>query len=269
MRESESDDWCTDNLLETLVPFFENEAMQVAYTRTVFMDGSGDEERWSINEYLHDIDPDQWRHANIQTAYNAVKHAFAYKNIIPNVSSAIFRNPGDLELLRDPEWKGMRICGDWIFYLHLLRGGLIAYSPDACNYYRMHGSNTSVTSYSEDKYYQEHEAVAKTVLAYYDAQPGVFESQRDNLVAHWRETRGDYSEEAFEACYSLARIEAARQRRAPNLLMVSYAFCAGGGETFPVELANLMKPQPHAHRPQPAAQPGPLSRHGAGAHPLP
>lgn len=238
---AESDDWCTENMLETLVPFFENEAVQLAYTRTVFMDGSGAQERWSINEYLHDIDPDQWRHANIQTAYNAVAHAFAYKNIIPNVSSAVFRNPGDLELLHDPQWKGMRICGDWIFYLHLLRGGLIAYSPDACNYYRMHGGNTSVTSYAEDQYYREHEAVAKTVLAYYDAAPEVFETQRDNLIAHWRETREDYTAEAFEACYSLARIEAARQGRAPNLLMVSYAFCAGGGETFPVELANLMK----------------------------
>lgn len=240
---AESDDWCTENMLETLVPFFENEAMQLAYTRTVFMDGDGEQERWSINEYLHDIDPDQWQHANIQTAYNAVTHAFAYKNIIPNVSSAIFRNPGKLELLQDPQWKGMRICGDWIFYLHLLRGGLIAYSPDACNYYRLHGSNTSVTSYSEDKYYQEHEAVAKTVLEYFDAAPAVFEQQRDNLVAHWRETRDDFSESAFDACYSLARIEAARQGRAPNLLMTSYAFCAGGGETFPVELANLMKGQ--------------------------
>ena len=38
---AESDDWCTENFLETLVPYFENEAIMLAYSRTVFMDGNG------------------------------------------------------------------------------------------------------------------------------------------------------------------------------------------------------------------------------------
>jgi glycosyltransferase involved in cell wall biosynthesis len=105
----------------------------------------------------------------------------------------------------------------------------------------MHGENTSVKSHSDDKFYAEHELVAKTVQQYYDVDGEIFKRQRDNLIAHWRETRPSYSEQAFEACYSLSRIEASASRRAPNLLMASYAFCAGGGETFPVQLANIMK----------------------------
>ena len=38
---AESDDWCTENFLEVLVPYFENEAIMLAYARTVFMDGEG------------------------------------------------------------------------------------------------------------------------------------------------------------------------------------------------------------------------------------
>jgi glycosyltransferase involved in cell wall biosynthesis len=117
----------------------------------------------------------------------------------------------------------------------------LGYSPNASNYYRIHGENTSVKSYSDDVYYIEHEWVATTVQKYYQVDASVFRRQRKNLIAHWRETRPYYSDDLFDACYSLSRIELAASGREPNLLMVSYAFCSGGGETFPVALANLMK----------------------------
>ncbi len=238
---AESDDWCSDNFLETLTPFFENEAIQLAYSRTVFMDASGSEPQWSINEYLYDIDPLRWTAPIVETANKIVAEAFAIKNIIPNASSAVFRNPGAMELLEDPSWKNMRTCGDWVFYLHLIRGGVLAYSPAACNYYRIHDDNTSVKSHDDDVFYAEHEVVAKTVQEYYRVGPDVFMRQREQLIAHWRETRSSFSEESFEACYSLSRIESSVSKKSPNLLMVAYGFCTGGGETFPVELANLMQ----------------------------
>lgn len=238
---AESDDWCTDNFLETLVPYFENEAIQLAYSRTVFMDGPGDREIWSINEYLHDIDPQRWNHPIVETGAAIVRDAFAVKNIIPNVSSALMRAPQALEVLSDPQWREMRTCGDWVLYLHLLRGGMLAYSPLACNYYRIHGENTSVSSYSTDQFYREHELVAQTVQRYFDVPESVFERLRDNLIVHWRETRPDFTQEAFDEAFSLARAQVVEAERAPNLLMASYAFCAGGGETFPVSLANIMK----------------------------
>ncbi|TGD74095.1 glycosyltransferase [Mangrovimicrobium sediminis] len=238
---AESDDWCTENFLETLVPYFENEAVQIAYARTVFMDGEGDRQIWSINEYLHDIDPQRWNHSIVATAPAIVREAFAVKNIIPNVSSALMRNPRRLEILHEPDWRRMRTCGDWVLYLHLLRGGMLAYSPAACNYYRMHGSNTSVSSYSQDEFYCEHEVVARHLLKYYDVPLAAIARLRENLAVHWRETRGEFSDAALERCFSLARIEEAAGPREPNLLMASYAFCSGGGETFPITLANIMK----------------------------
>lgn len=238
---AESDDWCSENFLEELVPYFENEAVQVAYARTLFMDRAGDKQVWSIEEYLHDIDPGRWTESFVETGAGIVAEGFAIKNIIPNVSSALFRSPGRLEILEDEEWLQMRTCGDWLLYLHLLRGGMLAYTPRATNFYRMHGSNTSVASYSQNEYYLEHECVAKAVNQYFDVDPRDFETLQENLGIHWRNTRKDFSLAAFEACFSLKRIREAKSVRAPNLLMASYAFCAGGGETFPVSLANIMK----------------------------
>lgn len=238
---AESDDWCSENFLETLVQFFENEAVQLAHCRTVFTDDSGREEIWSINEYLHDLDRERWNHTILETGHRIVAEAFAIKNIIPNVSSAIFRNPRQLEILKDPEWKRMRTCGDWLLYLHLIRGGMLAYSPAACSYYRMHGDNTSVKSYADDQFYIEHEMVARAARQYFRVDDDVFLRQKRILAAHWRENRESYTDAAFDACYSLDRIRQSRSPPAPNLLMASYAFTVGGGETFPIQLANVMK----------------------------
>lgn len=238
---AESDDYCTDNFLETLVPYFRNEAVMLAYARTDFVRNQEKTPFWSINEYLHDIDPNRWQSSFIETAPNIVKQAFALKNIIPNVSSAMFRKVESLEILYDPQWKKMRTCGDWILYLHLLRGGLIAYSPEAVNFYRIHGSNTSVSSYKQDVFYKEHEEICRVLRQYYHVPMAILEKQKQLLVTHWQQSRDDYSDVRFSGCYNLGRVEKDTPNRAPNLLMVGYGFCAGGGETFPIFLANLMK----------------------------
>lgn len=237
---AESDDFCSDNFLDILVPYFRNEAIQISYASTIFVKGEHEEPFWSIQEYLSDISTTRWSSAFVETAHNIVAEAFAIKNIIPNVSSALFRN-NRMDILSDPAWQSMRTVGDWVLYLHLIRGGLLAYDPSATNYYRIHDKNTSVNSYSNDKFYREHELVAKTVRRYFHVDKNVFYRQKNNLIVHWQQTRKDYSDDKFESCYSLSRILEADNERMANLLMVGYGFCAGGGETFPILLANLMK----------------------------
>lgn len=238
---AESDDYCSENFLDTLVPYFQNEAVNLAYGRTTFVKGKEANPFWSIEEYLSDISKTRWTSAFVEAANKLVAEAFSIKNIIPNVSSALFRNQGGLDVLQDPVWRQMRTCGDWVLYLHLIRGGLLAFDPGATNYYRIHDKNTSVNSYSDDAFYQEHELVAKTVQRYFRVPPEVYDAQRKNLITHWKQTRTDFTEEHFNQCYSISRIQDEVKERATNLLMAGYGFCAGGGETFPILLANLMK----------------------------
>lgn len=237
---AESDDWASPNFLETLVPFFQNEAVQLAYARTIFMDGAGESQIWSMEEYLNQYGPERWGQAWVETAPNIVRDVFSMVNIIPNVSSAMFRRFERLDVLEIDEWREMRTCGDWMFYLNALRGGMMAYSPDAQNFYRIHDRNTSVSSHKADQFYCEHEAVAKCIRRHYRVPPANLARMEENLRHHWKITRNDYSDKAFTACFDRSRIEVAPTRR-PGLLMVGYAFCAGGGEAFPIQLANEMK----------------------------
>lgn len=238
---AESDDWCSENFLSELVPYFQNEAIALAYARTIFMDRSGEKQTWSIEEYLHELGGSRWLDAFVDTGAEIVSQAFAQKNIIPNVSSVVFRAPRLLELWQEERWLNMRTCGDWMLYLHLLRGAMLAYTPTATNYYRMHESNTSVSSYTEDRYYKEHEEVALEARRYFDVPLERFEKLEQQLACHWRDTRSDFNQVDFKRCFDLERVCAVDDARPPNVLIASYGFCAGGGETFPVSLANIMK----------------------------
>jgi len=238
---AESDDWCRPDFLETIVPFFQNSGVMLAYARTDFMDATGQTRVWTMEDHLADLGPARWQKPWIETAPRIVRAGFGLKNIIPNASSAVFRRVDRLDLLGIDRWGGMRTCGDWMFYLNLIRGGLVAYSPDTVNYYRMHRANTSVTSYAEDSYYREHEAAAIETMRLYRVDSALFDRQRANLILHWKQNRNDFDASRFDSLYSLPRIRAAGADRPPALLMVGYAFSVGGGETFPIQLANQMK----------------------------
>jgi glycosyltransferase involved in cell wall biosynthesis len=239
---AESDDYCSENLLEELVKFFNNEAVMLAFSKTIFIEGETSKQIWSLEEYLAElIDPQLWSQMFIRSAHQLVNGGWAVKNIVPNVSGAIFRNIGKFDLLDNNEWRHMTMCGDWIFYLNISRGGLVGYTPNATNYFRMHKKNTSVENCKKDIYYQEHEKVAKELVTLFHLQKGILEKQQDVLKSHWKVHRTDYSEKRFLECYSQERIRSYSNNRKPNLLMVTYALAAGGGETFPIKLANLLK----------------------------
>jgi glycosyltransferase involved in cell wall biosynthesis len=238
---AESDDYCSENLLAELAKPFANEAVMLAYCRTVFVEGEDSKQVWSIEEFLMDLNLDLWRDAFVKSAHYLVGHAWAIKNILPNVSSAVFRHPGKMELFENDQWRRMKFCGDWVFYLHLIRGGLVAYTPQATNYFRQHKNNTSVSIQNKDVYYREHEAVAKETLSLYEVGEEAFDRQRQMLESHWRLFREGFCTEEFERCYDVARIRQSAERRKPNILLVAYALTAGGGETFPIKLANMLK----------------------------
>src|SRR5260370_732801 len=58
--------------------------------------------------------------------------------------------------------------------------------------------------------------------------------------------RSESSEEKFLTLYDIGRIEKDAKERRGNIVMAAYALIAGGGERFPITLANLLKTQGYA-----------------------
>lgn len=243
---AESDDYCSTNLLEELVRFFQNPAVMLAFARTEFVRGTPSVTSWTSEENLKDIGLEIWDQPFIKSAHTMVKSGWAVKNIIPNASGAVFRHPGKMGLLNDSQWLQLRMCGDWVFYLSIIRGGLVAYSPGATNYYRQHSLNTSVNSQVEDLYYREHEIVALYLAKLFRLDRTDFARQERSLYLHWCIRRGESQLGKFRKLYDLDKVWPQMADRLPNMVMAVYALAAGGGETFPIMLANLLHDQGYA-----------------------
>jgi len=132
------------------------------------------------------------------------------------------------------------MCGDWVFYLSIIRGGLVAYTPAATNYYRQHDRSTSQTTQKKDLYYVEHEVVASYLVEFFRLERNILDKQNAALYHHWCYHRGSSLRSEFRRLYDPDRAWIKSSCRRANVVMAVYALISGGGETFPVVLANLL-----------------------------
>lgn len=240
---AESDDYCELNFLETLVPLLDDQAVMLAFARSDFMqDGK---RIWTLEEYLSDIQEINWNNSFIASSYDIVNMAFARKNIIPNVSSAIFRNTGRLSKEIVEIWNELKLSGDWLFYLDIIKGGCISYCTNTTNYYRIHSNSTSLKIQQTPDYYIEFQKIAQYIVQNYKVNLEIFKTVEKDLIEHYKAIHHCTTEEAnvIKQYYSIDTIKKYALDRKPIVLMAEYSLKLGGGETYPLYLANELKKQ--------------------------
>lgn len=237
---AESDDFCSPDFLAELVRFFRNNGVMLAFCRTDFVTDEAAERIWTSEAYWAEVGFDLGTEPIIMSAHEIVRSAWGARNLAANVSGVLFRNPGKLPIFDDPEWLNLRMCGDWVFYLSLIRGGLIGYSPAVTNFYRQHPQNTSISTHDKDLYYSEHETVAKYLVRLYDVCEDVVRGHQEVLYRHWVMKRGLDRRGEFEKLFDIEKVIAERAKRKPNIAIATYALVTGGGETFPILVANQL-----------------------------
>jgi glycosyltransferase involved in cell wall biosynthesis len=238
---AESDDYCDASFLETLVEQFKDESVLLAYGYTKFVDKNGDPLTGVFESYIKDLDDaGRWNAPYVETAHNEVRKALGIKNTIPNASAAVFKRPIDMPLLDDETWLSMKVAGDWVFYLHIIRGGKIAYAPKATSAFRRYKGSTAESTYQREVFYREVAAASRNVAALYNVPLKILEKSRETFHAMYeREVRGNRVE--FERWYDFPSILAARESRLPNVLVSTMGFFPGGAEILPIRLANEYK----------------------------
>ncbi|MBB1126126.1 glycosyltransferase [Thiospirillum jenense] len=239
---AESDDWCQPDFLAKLVPFFMDEAVQLAYSKSQFIDENNCPTAFCCEDYLAELSPIRWSLPYVETAHREVCEYLGRKNTIPNVSAVVFRKP-DLRQLLKTAWRDLRICGDWLFYLYVLRGGKLAYTSATTNYYRLHSSNSSAATYRTPNYYQEHALIASEIARLYAVPDDTLTAHRQYVARFYRDNANELEGQgmSFPLLYNQTQIMAAAQQRRPTVLMAIFGFATGGGEVFPIRLANELQ----------------------------
>lgn len=239
---AESDDFCDLDFLENLVPFFSDETVLLSYAHSIFVDEDGERHVFAFEHYLSEIDQHKWDTSYISSAHNEVNSALGLKNSIPNVSSVVFRKPkGNVPLFNDPDWLKMKVCGDWLFYLNFIRGGRIAFCRETHNYYRIYQASSSKKTHTQDVYYKEHEVVACAIAALYNVPDELINKNYELLQKFYLYTVKNGDIDHFKKIFDIDKINQCKSKRSPNILMGVFAFSFGGGEVFPIRLANALK----------------------------
>jgi len=236
---AESDDYSSSNFLNTLVPVFKSQSTMLAFSQSKFV--RNNDVFFDTQNYLSDITGIDWNSTFTITAHEIVNKAFAIKNIILNVSSAVFRNiktiPDELLSILD----NIKLCGDWLFYLSLIRGGAVHYTDKTTNYYRVHDKSTSLSIQKTDQYYKEFEIVSKYIIEHYNIPIDIFNIVSKNLHEHYKAIQSVSDSSNVDIYYDISRIKENETKRKPNILMCILSMQMGGGETYPLYLSNELK----------------------------
>lgn len=236
---AESDDYCELNFLEKMVGLFCYSSVKLAFARSIFMqDGK---QIWSTEEYLHDLENLKWEKPFYMSAHDLVQNGFAIHNIIPNVSSVVFKNVGQITPEVKQICQDMQLSGDWIFYLNMIKGGVVAYTNETTNYYRIHPQSTSLRIQKTGYYYSEFEQVSCYIARNFKISDETYQTILDNLIIHHNTQQEDSEEFNVADYYSIPKILKEKKKRLPNIVMACYALKSGGGETYPIFLANELK----------------------------
>ena len=233
----ESDDFCEPDFLAGLVPLFSDRSVQLAFGRIQFCDQDGTPYP-GLDTYREQAESGIWSEVRIWPACRWFKGGFGVRNVIPNVGGCLWRT----QRLPDEVWSeacAYRVVGDWYLYSMLAAGGQIAWNPAAVAYFRQHQKNTSVGAFTSEHYYVEHHRLMASLQEQWGLPPTTIDAFYHHLKQHCLAVEGKDAIRKLDSCvnpHELSRIV----RRRDHVLIAFLGFHPGGGEFFPIRLANSL-----------------------------
>jgi len=144
---AEADDLAQPGFLEHLVArMAADPSIGMGYCQSDQIDGDGGQLAPSHLDYSHDICPTRWLKPYIVDGVDEARACLGVKNIVPNVSAALFRREALLAVMREgiEEVAGYSIAGDWVVYLRLMKLGRVCFEPAALNQHRRHAGGVTL-----------------------------------------------------------------------------------------------------------------------------
>jgi glycosyltransferase involved in cell wall biosynthesis len=233
----ESDDFCDPDFVEKLVPYFVDGSVQMAFGRILEVDADGVSNTW-LDHYRESSEAGIWDASLVRPAADWFAHGFGVNNVIANVGGCLFRRSPIPQHVWE-EAATYRIVGDWYLYLQIAGGGQIAWEPGAVSYFRRHGTNTSSSSFDGTGFYCELERVMVEMRDIWDVPEETIRKFHGNFLAQYSHFKVEEEHGPFDLHCNLEKLLSVQRRRG-HILLGMLGFIPGGGENFPIQLANSL-----------------------------
>ncbi len=149
---AEADDLAQSVFLETLIPFFIDLEVVLAFTQSKQIDENG---LLLANDYLYytkDIG-EYWNSDYLVEGKVEIMRALSIKNTILNVSGVLFRKDCLLKILENEAnlLLKFKVAGDWLIYLKMVMFGKVGFISKSLNLHRRHiNSVTKVNNHLDE-----------------------------------------------------------------------------------------------------------------------
>src|SRR5579859_3886786 len=233
----ESDDFCEPDFVEKLTHYFADDSVQIAFGRILETDIDGVPNQW-LDTYRERTEPGIWATSLVRPAADWFAHSFGISNVIANVGGCLFRRAP----VPSAVWQQAatyRVVGDWYLYLQFSGGGQIAWEPEAISYFRRHGSNTSSNSFTGTGFYSE---LGRLMIELRKTWP----VPEQTVVTFYKFIAEQYDyfnltskHGPLDLYCNLPKMLGTAQKKS-HILLAMLGFVPGGGENFPIQLANSL-----------------------------
>lgn len=185
---AESDDLCSPDFLEKLIPAFDDPQVKLAYTNSNIIDENstivGD---YLCTEYLLSLSSTKWSNNYELPAEDEINVALGIKNTILNISAVLIRRFDISEELRK-RLSNLRIAGDWYFIVHAIRNGSVHYLAEKLNNHRRHPESVIARTIDEKKireFFGEVHQVQEYVFKTYTLDAEFSQKWEEYLRSQW------------------------------------------------------------------------------------
>lgn len=231
----ESDDFCEPDFLERLVPTFADQSVNIAFGRIQLSDAEGSFME-GLDGYREGAEEGIWSETLTRPAAQWFDNAFGVNNVIANVGGSLFRRM-DLPQAVWDQARTYKICGDWYLYIQIAGAGQITFEPQAVAYFRQHDTNTSASNFHRRYYYDENMAILRELVRNWGIRAETRKKFLGKVAAQYRHFKLNEEWGDFDEVFDTAALMAAKREQA-HVQLHFLGFHTGGGELFPINLAN-------------------------------
>jgi glycosyltransferase involved in cell wall biosynthesis len=208
---AEGDDWSEPGFLESLLPYFNDSEVVIAYCNSNRIDES---ENVSENFYTKSAhynglvhEPMRWAENYIAEGLSEINNALCIRNTIPNASAVLWRSK-HLKCVDFEDCTNFKSCGDWFAYVSVLKQGKIAYHAQSLNYHRIHAASVvaqTKASASETlpDYYKMHQYIVKNHNIPYAS----FQLMLNSITNGLRHSYPGITDYEFERLYCTSKLQ--------------------------------------------------------------
>lgn len=185
---AESDDYSEHTFLEELLGFNskKNKQLDVLYCQSFDVDEKGNNPCNRIS-YTQNFEPNIWENNFELDGDVFISNYLKVKCVIPNASAVLFKKQLLEKIPLDEFHLKMKICGDWLFWIKIIKGNKVGFFNKPLNYFRYHSAITRIQQTKEKVYLRcfEEKTIRDYLTKYFNLNQDV---ESENLYFKWFRT---------------------------------------------------------------------------------